>query len=86
MFNSYALDFATATSDWMRQAVGNSLSSFFTSYLQLYAVATLQFDTKLQKCIKIEITIFKLLFIQGGISDIRRYNSLHKNFEFNYFC
>ena len=39
--------------------------------VQLYAVTMLQFETRLQKCIRMGITIFKI-FTWGGISsDIR---------------
>ena len=61
-------------------------------------LATLKFETKLQKCIRMGITIFKK-FIWGGISSdirsrvavklnfrpyIRRYTSPNENFEYIY--
>ena len=55
-------------------------------------LATVKFETKLQKCIRIGITIFKI-FIWGGISlDIRSeitfygyaHASQNKNFEYSY--
>ena len=72
---SNALCFCNAVSGWLTSKISDSIScdilskifcrhyfSFHLNDIRLYRVATLQFETKRQKCIRIGISISKISF------------------------